>query len=155
MLRYLTGNYKYNIILPIGFLFNRSRGYSKLRKKILEEYHCFKISIASKNILKNTNISTAILTIKPRTQTKIILDSFKLLEFIKIISSDLFKSMDYDVYLTIIKYLKQVYENEVIKYSKLELNDNSVIETEEKNIYLKDQSFDKYYSIDKLIHENV
>ena len=31
MLRYLTGNYKYNIILPIGFLFNRSRGYSKLR----------------------------------------------------------------------------------------------------------------------------
>ena len=81
--------------------------------------------------------------------------AFKLLEFIKIISYDLFESMDYDVYLTIIKYLKQVYENEVIKYSKLELNDNYVIETEEKNIYLKNKLFDKYYSIDKLIHENM
>ena len=63
--------------------------------------------------------------------------------------------MDYDVYLTIIKYLKQVYENEIIIYSKLELNDNSVTEIEEKNIYLKDKLFDKYYSIDKLIHENM
>ena len=150
--RYLTDKSEYNIMVHDGFLFNKRRGYSKLRKKIFEEYHCPKITRVPGNMRRNIGVNRSILTIKRRTQPKIYIDSFQLLEFIKIISSDLFQSMDYDVYLTIIKHLKTIFEYEKIEYSKLQMIDNNITETEQKTIYLKDVSFNKYYRIGRLIH---
>ena len=152
ILRYLEGKSEYNIAVPRGFLFDRRRDYSKLRKKILEKYSYVKITIP-KNIYvyKDSMIDTAILTIRPKNR----IDSFQLLEFLKIISSDLFQSMDYDIYLTVLKHLKKIFEKKVIEYSELQVKDNTITKCKNKALYLKKSPHDEYYSIDKLIRDNV
>jgi len=156
ILRYLPPKFEHNLVLPDGFLLNRR--YGKLRKKIFNNYYCAKISRIPSHIdmriNRRINILSSILTIKHRTQPKIRLDSFQLLAFTKIISSDLFESIDYDVYLMIIEHLKTVFEEQVIECSKLQLIDDRVSETHKKKIYLKPSSFDRYHSIIHLIESN-
>jgi hypothetical protein len=152
ILRYLEDKSEYYIAISRGFLFNRRRGYSKLRKKILEEYCYVKFTVPKNmSVYSDSGINSVILTIKPKNR----IDSFQLLEFVKIISSDLFQSMDYDVYLTVLKNLKDVFEEKVIEYSELEFKDNTITECDHKALYLKESPDDGYYSIDKLIRDNV
>ena len=94
----------------------------------------------------------SVLTINKRMySTNIIINSFQLLEFIKISSSYLFQSMDYDIYLIVIEYLKKIFELSIIKYSRLEIINNNVTEKEIKTIYLNKNNFNKNYSFNQLI----
>ena len=133
ILRYLEANTEYNIAVPRIFLRDHHPKYSKLRKKILEKYSYVKITI-SKNIsvYKRSGAETVILTIRPKNR----IDSFQLLEFVKIISSDLFQSMDYDIYLTVLKHLKQIFEKKGIKYSELQVKDNTITEFATNDLHI-------------------
>ena len=93
----------------------------------------------------------SVLTINKRIYPNIIINSFQLLEFIKIISSNLFQSMDYDIYLIIIGYLKKIFEHSIIKYSRLEIINNNITEKEIKTIYLNKTNFNKNYFFEQLI----
>ena len=86
----------------------------------MENYNSKKISVFK----YSPGVDTTILTIRPKNR----IDSFQLLEFVKIISSDLFQSMDYDIYLTVLKHLKKIFEKKGIKYSELQVKDNTITE---------------------------
>ena len=148
ILRYLTDKIEYNIIIPNCFLFIQMKRKIKFRKQIFEKCHISKIT---RMYNRKNEMAMSVLTIKKRIYPNIIINSFQLLEFIKIISSNLFQSMDYDIYLIIIGYLKKIFEHSIIKYSRLEIINNNITEKEIKTIYLNKTNFNKNYSFEQLI----
>lgn len=149
ILRYLTDEFEYNIIIPNSFLFAQMKRKTKFRKQIFEKCHISKIT---RIYNRKNEMAMSVLTIKKRIYpTNIIINSFQLLEFIKISSSYLFQSMDYDIYLILIEYLKKIFELSIIKYSRLEIINNNITEKEIKTIYLNKNNFNKNYSFNQLI----
>ena len=132
-LRYLTKSFEGNIMLPINVLFLNGR-YNYLRRIIFEEYYCNKITIVPGNIsYSKFGITSVIFNLERKN-----IDSFKILEFIKIKTSNLYKFIDYDIYLTLIKNLKKEFEKtNLIKFCKLEKTIN-INEINKKTININD-----------------